>query len=222
MAANVTDWFRFFAYQTGIMDDLGPYRQYGPWALLVIGALALVLGFRTYRAMFSALLFMIIATVTSILLRDRTDWGSVVTCFTVIGVPAAFFAFFWHRLGGSLLCALLAACMGWSARPSIWVALLCALAGLIMTLNFPVFTIDLLTAGAGAWLLGDVAPGLWPEAEPIYALGALAIGFAFQYLTTLRQKLFKKRRPDRMTRWLEERERKRKHAQYADSLSEGN
>lgn len=223
MAEIVTYWFRFFAYETGILDELGPYRQYGPWVLLAIGALALVLGFRVYRGLFSALLFMLVATVTSILLRGRApDWGDVVTCFSVLGVTAAFMGLFWHRMGGTVLCALLGACMGWAVWPKVWFVIVCALAAFVMTLNFPVFTIDLMTAGAGAWLLWDVAPGLWPAARPVYILAALAAGFAFQYLTTLRQKLFKKRRPDRMTRWLEEKERERKHAGYADSLSEGN
>ena len=230
MAENVTNWFRFFAYQTGILDDLAPFRPYGYWVLLALGALALLLGFRTYRPMFSALLFMVIATVTSILLRGRTDWGSITTCFTVIGVPAVFMAWFWFRLDGCLLCALLAACMGWTAWPRIWVAVVCALAGLLLTLSFPVLSIDLMTAAAGTWLLCDLSPQLLarflPQAVPqtrlACTLTALAVGFGFQYLTTLRQKIFKKRRPDRVTRWLEERERRRKHAGYADSFSEGN
>lgn len=219
MAGIINNGFMFFAYETGIMGEIQRYQYLGLRILLVLGLLACFFGFRAYRGFCSAILFMVVAVVTSILLRGRTDWGSITTCFTVIGVTLAFFAWFWFRLDACVFCALIAACAGWSISQSIWAVILPAAAAFILTLNFPVICLCLFTAGGGVWLLWDIAAEGGVRLHPLYLLLGLAVGYGFQILTTRNQTLFKKVRPDRLTHWLEERERKRKHV---GGIPEGN
>ncbi len=219
MAQLLTDGFLRFANETGIIQELWRYEAYGYWALVAVGALALLLGFRVYRGYCSAMLFMLTATVTCILLRDRVSWRAVDTCFSVIGVVLAFFSLFWHRLDACLFCALIGGCAGWVLFRSVWGIIPLALIGLILTLTFPVETLRVMTSILGCWILWDAAVWRGLGIPFIVTVPVVAVGYLSQRLVSRKQTLFKKVRPDRVTHWLEERERKKQHA---DGISQGN
>ena len=229
MARLVRDGFLFFANETGIIVNLWNYERFAFPALVILGALSCLLGVRVYRWYSAAMIFMLTATVACLLLRGDTSWRAIVTCFSVIGITLGFLALFWNKLDGCVLCALIGGGAGWLLFRSVWGVIPLALLEFVLMLIFPLETLRVTMAVFGSWVLWDLSMwqgmGLsWPLMIP-----AAAFGYLIQRLFSRNQTLFKKVRPDRMTHWMEERERKKKEKKeqrrekrHADSVPQGN
>lgn len=206
-----------FARETGILAQLERYETAALWVLAALGLLLCLAGIRVYRACCAGLLFLLTAALTCVLLRDRAAWREVVTCFSVLGVTLSFLALFWNRLDACLICAAIGGCAGWLLTEGMWGAMLLGLTCLILTLTFPVETLRILTAAMGSRILWEAAAvGGWELPWPVM-IPTAALGYLVQRLSSRRQMLFKKARPDWVTYWWEERKRR-----YAHGISKGN
>ena len=70
MADILSKWFGKFASETGILGDIRQYQGFGPYVLLVLGALGCFLGFWVYRAYFAVFLFFLIAFVCTVCMSE--------------------------------------------------------------------------------------------------------------------------------------------------------
>ena len=211
MAGIIIELFQRFAFETGISGEIRQYGQIGMMALIMLGAFALVLGFKIYRIYFSLLLFICVTILSSILLSGKANWGEITTFFSVFGTIVALLAYQCYKVGGCVVCGLLSGIFGWIISDSIGIALLfCALV-VIATLKFPVITICLVTSLFGSLIICEL---LLTNENP-YVISAIWVsGFAVQMLINRRQKIFAKIYPDKVTHWLEQKKRKT----YADSI----
>ena len=204
MAKIIADFFLKFADVTKILDDIESYQDYAIWALGILGLLLCFCGFKIYRTILMLLVFTGVTIVSCVCLDGYTDWGAIVTCFAVTGVFLGFISFYWYRFGACLVCGIIGAMIGWLICPSVWLVLVGGMIGMAFTFTFPVVSLTLFTAAGGALLLKDVVVML--ELSNI-AVGVLVVGigsgFAVQMMTSRKQDIFKKVRPDRVTYWME-------------------
>lgn len=208
MTAVISKWFEIFASETGILGEIRQYQGLGIWVMMLIGFLACFFGFKVYRALFSVSFFLVIALVSSVVLGSRTDWGSVVTFFSVSGITLAVLGYGWHRLGGFLVCAFAGAMIASELSTSVWVILGTGAAFGLLVLVFPVITICFTTALWGGWLLWDTLSLVMVIDRQLYGLLLslmVEAGFLIQLLMNRKQKLFSKVCPDRMQYWMEKR-----------------
>lgn len=205
MNGLLSEYFVWFAYQTGILGELRRFEPYGAGCLLILGVLCCFLGFKMYRVFFSVYLFSLIAAACCILLRSRMDWGAVVTCFAVLGTVISLLAYQWYRLGGCVISGLIGMGIGWLLFPSLWALAVGAVLGIVFTLQFPVIAICLLTALWGGGMVSglEVAPG-----GGVTFVLFVAAGFSLQMVMNRKQKLFASVCPDRVRHWLEGKRKK--------------
>lgn len=212
MTGILSKWFEIFAAETGILGEIRQYQEIGAWVLLLLGILACFFGFKVYRGLFSVSLFLIIALVSSVTLRDRTDWGAVVTLFSVAGVALSVLGYGWYRLGGVVVCAIAGGLMASVWSTSLWVIWGTAAAFGILVLIFPVITICFTTAMWGGWLLLDtlyLVTGKNIEPYGLWVALAAGAGFLVQLCISRKQKLFPKACPERLRYWMEKRRQAR-------------
>lgn len=208
MTAVISKWFEIFASETGILGEIRQYQGLGIWVMMLLGFLACFFGFKVYRALFSVSFFLVIALVSSMVLGSRTDWGSVVTFFSVAGITLAVLGYGWHRLGGFLVCAFAGAMMASALSTSVWVILGTAAVLGLLVLVFPVIAICFTTALWGGWLLWDTLSMAAVIDGWIYGLLLLLLagaGLVIQLGMNRKQKLFSKVCPDRIRYWMEKR-----------------
>lgn len=208
MTAVISKWFEIFASETGILGEIRQYQGLGIWVMMLIGFLACFFGFKVYRALFSVSFFLVIALVSSVVLGSRTDWGSVVTFFSVAGITLAVLGYGWHRLGGFLVCAFAGAMIASGLSTSVRVILGTGAAFGLLVLVFPVITICFTTALWGGWLLWDTLGLIMVIDGQLYGLLLslmVEAGFLVQLLMNRKQKLFSKVCPDRIRYWMEKR-----------------
>ncbi|MDD3138411.1 MAG: hypothetical protein PHX08_05505 [Lachnospiraceae bacterium] len=211
MAEIIIELFQRFSFETGISGEVRQYGQIGMMALIMLGAFALVMGFKTYRIFFSLVLFICITVLSSVLLSGKANWGEITTFFSVVGTIVALLAYQCYKMGGCVICGLIGGIFGWILTDSIGIALLfCALA-IIATLKFPVITICLFTSLFGSLIICEL---LLTSGNPFVISAICASGYAVQMLINRRQKIFAKIYPDKVTHWLEKKKRKT----YADSI----
>lgn len=197
--------FQKFAYEMGILGEIRLYGQFGTICLTVLAVLALLMGLRVYRAVFSLIVFMAIALASSLLLSGKTGWGEIVTCFAVVGTVLAFLAYKWNYLGGAVVCGMIACGLVWTAGGAIWQAVLCTALAVVLAVFFPVISINLITSLWGSCVLTELLPipeGIW------MVLMIAAFGFAIQMFTSRKQDIFQKKYPAAVTHWMEQRKRK--------------
>ena len=198
--------FLKFAEETEILEKVTQYGSFAPWALLALGLMLCFFGFKTYRPLFSVLIFMGVAILSCLILKDRTHWGAVVTCFSIVGVFVGFLSFYWHHPAACILCAVIGASVGWAIAPTLWLAIPLGVLGFLSALTFPVLSVCFWTALEGAWILaGAVSLAGIPLPGALVAVVGFLGGLLLQHFTNRRQDTFKKVRPDKVTHWMEKR-----------------
>lgn len=207
MAQLVSELFQKFAYETGILGELRAYGAFGMQCLIALAAVFVLFGFKTYRAVFALLVFMAVALASCFLLTGRTDWGSIVTCFSVLGSVLAFMGYKWVHLGACIISGLVALSAAWVYTHTLWLAVLLCVLAIAATVAFPVICICLFTALWGSLVLTELTP--LPDALWMIVL-LCAGGFALQMLLARKQKLFAKKYPAFVTHWLEQRQQRKK------------
>lgn len=210
MRLLTTELFLRFSLETGILDTVNENIEFLSGFLLILAVLTCFFGFSVYRAEFSVLVFIAVVLICCFVMRKRTDWGTVTTTFAVLGTAFAFFAFRWHRLGGFVICGLIASALAWMLTQSIWIT---AGAGVIagtIFLFFPVIMLCFMTSLWGMLVIygfKDYIPFLHGRSNLIFGL-IMAAGFVLQMLLNRRQKLFVQIYPRHLEHWIKERRKK--------------
>lgn len=195
--------FLHFVNITGIANQAEPVLSIGGILVIVLGVVACILGFRTYRMFFSALLFIITAMI-SFLVLEGESLRSIATCVAVVGVVLAFFGYRWPKIGGFVVCLMIGMCFGWILHPNLILAIIIGVLAALFETLFPVLGISAMTSLWGATLLIE-------RLNLESALGVIAILLVAAVCTTLQlivnknQKLFTKVCPDKIRYRMEQR-----------------
>lgn len=200
MVDIVIKLFQDFAYETGILGEIRQFEKQGMWCLLFLSVIALVWGFKVYRAFFSVLVFMGLTVAICLILTNKTDWGTIVTTFTVLGTSIALLSYNWNYLGGISISVLITCGITFIFSGSIVVMVLVSILFVVLVVQFPVVTICLTTALWGSLMLTELT--MLPDGI-LFVSGLTLIGFLFQMLVNKKQTLFKKPYPTYITNWLE-------------------
>ena len=207
MKELMKELFFRFSLETGILGTVKENERLLEIILICIATLACILGFKIYRILFSMLMFVVVTLLICFLMKERTDWGTVATMFAVLGTVCAFFAYRWHKVGGFIICALIAAAMGWIHTGSIWITFIAGLLAGIAMLVFPVIMISLMTSAWGSIILFEARveiPFMENLSIIIFFIFAVA-GFLLQMLINKKQTLFPKKYPKKVQHWMEKR-----------------
>ncbi|MBQ4523914.1 MAG: hypothetical protein IJA10_13330 [Lachnospiraceae bacterium] len=204
MSELMKEFFLEFVNTTGLSEEVSPFLSLGGICVIILGIIGCVLGFRTYRMFFSAILFMGTATASFYFMTGTESLRSIATCVAVVGVVLAFFGYRWHRLGGFVLCFLVGMCIGWLLYPSILLAVVCGVFAGMAEIFFPVIAISAMTSLWGAWMLAD-AFKVSGALQIVTISGIAVISVVWQLFLNRKQKLFTKVCPDRVRYWMEQR-----------------
>ena len=204
MSDLMKELFLEFVNTTGLSEEVSPFLSVGVICTVVLGILACVLGFRTYRMFFSAILFMGTATASFCLMLGSESLRSIATCVAVVGVVLAVSGAHWHRLGGFVICFLIGMSIGWLLYPSILPAILFGVLAGIAELFFPVIAISAMTSLWGVWMLTD-AVKLSGALQSVTIIIIAALCLVWQLFLNRKQKLFTKVCPDSVRYWMEQR-----------------
>ncbi len=188
MIELIDNIFIRFAWETGILPSIKEYSDYWILVLIFLSIMTCFFGFKSYRLFFSLITFGLVLMAISYLLKNRTDWGSIVTTFSVLGTILGFLAYRWKYLGLGF--------MGWLisigllsmklSNPLIVMGLSIISTGLVFL--FPVLAMSLLTSIFGSVIIKE-----------IFYLGnsmtllLIILGLGFQIFTSKNQTLFEKR-----------------------------
>lgn len=200
--------FQGFAFETGILGEIRQYEKFGMWCLIFLSVIALVWGFKAYRAVFSVLVFMGFAVASSFILTDQTDWGTIVTTFAVLGTAIALLSYKWIYIGGITISVLIVSGVVSMLGGSIVVVILVGVLFVVLIVQLPVVTICLTSALWGSLMLNELI--VFPDGI-LFVSGLTLFGFLIQMFVNKKQSLFKKPYPTSVTDWLERKERN-KHA----------
>lgn len=200
MIEFVNRFFLSFAWETGILGEIRQYYDFKIVILTLLGVLACFLGFKIYRSLFSIFTFMVTAMGSICFMKNITDWGTIVTTFSVIGIGLAFFAFRWTYLGAVIINSLIV--MGFLSMISnsiIGIVISCVLIAIAIVL-FPVISTIILTSAFGGTILGEIF-----NLNKLTIMFLIVAGIIIQKLTNQNQKLFEKEYPDKINDFLEKR-----------------
>ena len=206
MVDLVIKLFQDFAYETGILGEIRQYEKLGMWCLHFLSVIALVWGFKAYRAFFSVLIFMGFTVAICLILTDKTDWGTIVTTFAVLGTAIAALSYKWNYLGGISISVLITLGVTFILSGSIVVMVLVGILFVVLVVQFPVVTICLTSALWGSLMLTELT--MLPDGIVFVSVLTL-FGFLFQMFVNKKQTLFKKPYPTYITDWIEQKERTR-------------
>ncbi len=201
MIEIVREYVELFVATAGLTEELDRYLPLGGIAVIVLGVSACLFGFRIYRALFAVMVFSGISIGFSYLLTEM-PWCDVSAWIAVLGCVVAFMGYFWYRIGGLCVCALIGCCLGWVLHPSYLVVALMGLLVGVAQIFFPVITITAMTSLWGTYLLRE---GLdWQFAQSLIGMMSIAIlSFVIQMRMNTKQKLFAKTIPDGLRFWIE-------------------
>lgn len=156
MIELIDNIFIRFAWETGILPSIKEYSDYWILVLIFLSIMTCFFGFKSYRLFFSLITFGLVLMAISYLLKNRTDWGSIVTTFSVLGTILGFLAYRWKYLGLGF--------MGWLisigllsmklSNPLIVMGLSIISTGLVFL--FPVLAMSLLTSIFGSVIIKEI------------------------------------------------------------------
>lgn len=207
MRELVKELFFLFSMETGILGMVKENQEFLAINLLTLGTIALFFGFRIYRVVSSVLVFMAVTIVSIVVMKDITDWGSIVTTFAVLSPVIAFFSYRWYKLDGLIICSLIGMGIGWIYTGSIIVSIVIGVLLAFSMFYFPVITLSFMTSLWGVLIVKDfqLNISLIDDGGTIVSFALVITGFAVQMLMNKNQKIFDKPYPHRVGNWLEKR-----------------
>lgn len=223
--------YRFLEWTAGESGLMWLVQGYQKEILFFVAVLALaccLFGFYCYRGVVSGLVFLGVTLASNLWIRPQWGAQAAVTACAVLGVVVGFLAFRWYRLGGVLLCALIAGSWVWqltgaSGQPALGTWALIALAAIAAgaaAFWFPLWSICGFTAVWGAavfagegWRVWSALPG--PEEQvwsAVLAAALAAVGLVLQLRLFHRQTLFPRIMPKSMEYRLQRKREKKEVA----------
>ena len=203
MSELVNELFQKFLNAT-LSGVVSPDFSLDRICIIILGIIGCVLGFRTYRMFFSAILFMTTAVAAFHFMAGKESLRSIATCIAVVGVVLAFFGYYWNHLGGFVICFLIGMGTGWLLYPSYLLAVACGILAGVAEALFPRIAISAMTSLWGACMLVDGFQ-MSGALQVVAVLGVAVISSVWQLFLNRKQKLFAKVCPDRVRYRLEQR-----------------
>lgn len=187
----LSEWFALFAAETGILGEIRQYQELGIFLLGIMAVMLCFLGIRSYHLAVAIWMYMIVILLSSFLLRDRMNWGAVVTFFSITGFVMAFLSYQWNYIGAVLTAGLIAGVFAALAGFSLLGIILCILLAGGVATRFPGPGVCLSTAIFGGTVLGEFIPVTGYMAVVAYILIIIS-GLALQIFLAKRGGLLKK------------------------------
>lgn len=200
MLGLINNIFLKFAWETGILGSIREFQNNWVFVLILIGILACFFGYKTYRTFFSLLVFMGIATACSLLMREYTDWGSIVTTFSVIGITLALLAYRWVYLGALVINILITIGLVANVSNSLILGITLSIIVGFITIYFPVISVCALTSIFGGIVITELF-NLTNIGMFLLIIGGVII----QNMTNKNQVAFEKPYPDSVMKFYENR-----------------
>lgn len=204
MIELITHFFTWFTFETGIIGKIRQYSELGLWCIFIIGFMSCFFGFKVFRAYFSVFMFGLVTSLCCLFFKERWDWGSVTTCFAVVGVFVALLSFEWKKAGAIIMCGIFGAMTASLFLASNIVVLLIGIVCIVAVILFPVITICFLSSLWGSIILSEILPVT--NAGYCYLILTI-IAFGLQLFFNRKQDLFKETCPKWMKHKMEARRR---------------
>lgn len=175
----LSEWFALFAAETGILGEVRQYQELGMFLLGELAVLLCFLGFRSYRFVIALWMYIVVILLSSFLLRDKMNWGAVVTFFSIIGFVTAFLAYQWNYTDIVIITAVIAGIFASLAGLALFGIIFCTLSGGVAASRFPGPAVCLSTSVFGGVLLSELVPVTGGMLIAVYVF-FIASGLALQ------------------------------------------
>lgn len=190
MISLISNLFRYFAVETGILGEFQQYQKYGTVIIVSLAVMCCFLGIKTYRVIFSVLMFAGIALLCCFGMEDIAQWGTIVTTFAILGCALGFFAYQWKYLGTVVISGLMAAGLIFVAASECaeWLLILVAVLAGAAAYACPLIVTALITAVWGSYTLAEI---LKPDGiNYLLVLAVMAAGFVLQMVIGKKTRAF--------------------------------
>jgi len=201
MRELVRELFFLFSVETGILGVVKENEKFIISILMGIAVLICFFGFKIYRGLFSALMFMGSTLVIVFFMRGHSDWGTITTVFAVLGTVLAFFSYRWNVLGGYCISISSGVTIAWVYTHSILITIITGILVAVSMRFLPVITLCFMTTIWGVVVIQEFI--IFGDKVILISSIILIVGFSLQLLTNRNQTLFDKPYPDKMKQWME-------------------
>ena len=115
-----------FMEKTGSADKLYISGNTERMLFLILGILLVFAGAKVYRLIASFIVFWAVTIALCTVMDGKTDWGTIVTAFTILGCLIGYMAFKWDTADSMILSAMTVAAVVWMCYPHWWAAAISA------------------------------------------------------------------------------------------------
>ena len=115
-----------FMKKTGSADKLLISGNTERMLFLIIGILLVFAGAKVYCLIVSFIMFWGVTIALCTVMDGKTDWGTIVTAFTILGCLIGYMAFKWDTADSMILSAMTVAAVVWMCYPHWWAAAISA------------------------------------------------------------------------------------------------
>lgn len=122
---------------------------------LILGILLVFAGAKVYRLIASFIMFWAVTIALCTVMNGKSDWGTIVTAFTILGCLMGYMAFKWDTADSMILSAMTAAAVVWMCYPLWWVAVISAVGVAAAAAFFPLEGAILSSVAVGMFLLHE-------------------------------------------------------------------
>lgn len=143
-----------FMKKTGSADKLHISGNTERILFLIIGILLVFAGAKVYRLIASFIMFWAVTIALCTVMNGKSDWGTIVTAFTILGCLMGYMAFKWDTADSMILSAMTAAAVVWMCYPLWWVAVISAV-GVAAAAAFSLWRAILSSVAVGMFLLHE-------------------------------------------------------------------
>ena len=144
-----------FMEKTGSADKLYISGNTERMLFLILGILLVFAGAKVYRLIASFIVFWAVTIALCTVMDGKTDWGTIVTAFTILGCLIGYMAFKWDTADSMILSAMTAAAVVWMCYPLWWVAVISAVGVAVAAAFFPLEGAILSSVAVGMFLLHE-------------------------------------------------------------------
>ena len=144
-----------FMEKTGSADRLHISGDTERMLFLILGILLVFAGAKVYRLIVSFIMFWAVTIALCTVMNGKTDWGTIVTAFTILGCLMGYMAFKWDTADSMILSAMTAAAVVWMCYPRWWAAAISAAGVAAAAAFFPLEGAILSSVAVGMFLLHE-------------------------------------------------------------------
>ena len=144
-----------FMEKTGSSDKLYISGNTERMLFLILGILLVFAGAKVYRLIASFIVFWAVTIALCTVMDGKTDWGTIVTAFTILGCLIGYMAFKWDTADSMILSAMTVAAVVWMCYPHWWAAAISAAGVAAAAAFFPLEGAIISSVAVGMCLLHE-------------------------------------------------------------------